>query len=236
MILEMIRQTVSVTFLCIMVSISSAGTYAANVILDQDTTIDASNSYPEPPSGAEPLTLDIVDGVSGPASVEILDGGVIGGFVNVRGSSQLSMTGGQIQALTTIFDNATLTMAEGSIEPLIEFYDAADAAGVIRLKDNARMHIRGGHFFGSLLQEDASRVDIYGHSFLVNGDLPTSTEPLSGVNVSGVYADGNSFDIHITRMSENAQVFLHTVPESPSITAVISLVGMLFGARVRCLQ
>ena len=194
--------------------------HAATVALDQDTTIDASNSYPEPAPNADPLTLEIIDRLGGSPTVDLVAGGVIGGFVNVRGGSHLSMSDGQIQALTTILDHASFTLRGGSIEPLIAFYNAADPAGVLRVTDNGTINLQGGQFFGTLIQEGSSVVNIFGRSFIVDGEIPNGTTSPSGVRVQGIFGNGNPFDITIMREGLNAQVFLHTIPEPPSMIPV----------------
>jgi hypothetical protein len=195
---------------------------AATVTIDENLTIDASNSFPDTGSLAEVLLVDIIEGASGSPTVEVVEGGSIGGFAYVRDASHLIVSGGEIDGLTRVFDNATLTLSGGSIAPRAVWYQAADPSGVIRIEDSGTVNLRGGEFFGKISQADDSVVNIYGRNFIVNGELPNGTTTHSGVRVRGEYADGTHFDIPVGRDSTSAQVFLFTVPE-PNCVCLVAL-------------
>lgn len=193
----------------------------AQITIDQDTTIDASSSFPEPPPGDPELFVDISEGSAGPPTVQIKDGGVIGGFVTVGDESHLVMRGGEIQALTRVVDKGTLSLSGGRIAPLIRFYVATDVIGVLELEDTSILNIQGGDVFGTIIQHDASTINVFGYGFQVEGELPTSMENISAVRINGFYADGSPLSIDIARLSSDAKVFLHNVPE-PSVCVVVS--------------
>jgi hypothetical protein len=200
--------------------------YPPNVTIDDDVTIDDSNSYLEPPE-PQVLSLEIVDGVDGATTVELVDSGVIGGFVEVRDTSHLVINGGQIQARTEVKDHATLTMRGGSIEPLIRLYAAVEAPILLDLQDSAVLNLHGAAPSLDYVDlHDSSVAHVYGHSFVVDGDLPTGTSPGSGVTVSGMYANNQPFSVFFSRDPGTAQVFLHSIPE-PSILTLISVVAGL---------
>ncbi|MDZ4658575.1 MAG: hypothetical protein SH868_13440 [Bythopirellula sp.] len=122
---------------------------AVTITLTEDTVIDGANSYPEPPA-PDSLGLTLTDGPVGPPTVELRDGGVVGGFTFVRGGSHLDMSGGQIQALVNLFDDATFTLRGGTILPLVRFYDRVEVVSVLRVTDQATLNLRGGSFFGRI--------------------------------------------------------------------------------------
>src|SRR5687768_16816225 len=97
--------------LCLVqVSVNSAATL---VVIDHDTTIDASNSLPEPPLSSPHLFVELRAGSSGSPTVELKEGGVIGGSVNVGDESHLIVTGGQIESFTRVMDPGVLTLSGG---------------------------------------------------------------------------------------------------------------------------
>jgi hypothetical protein len=177
--------------------------------------------------------LGIHDGPAGPPIVQLTDGGIIGGYVTVRGASHLLMTGGQIQALTDVCEQATLTMIGGSIEPRIRSYAAADPGTLVRLSDSATLHIRGGLLLPRTVhQEDMSQVHIYGHSFLVDGLPFMDASPSFGYQFQGIFANGQPFDIFVGHPPTSAGVFLHLVPEPPSLA--LFFVALSFLWRLSC--
>jgi hypothetical protein len=146
----------------------------------------------------------------------------------VRSASQLIVSGGEIDALATVFDTGTLTLTNGSIAPRARWYDATYAEGVIRVLDSGTVNLRGGEFFGPILQEDTSVVNIYGHSFLVEGELPTASGAPSGVRIQGFYANGNPLDVSIFRDVMTSRDFLHVVPEPNTGLVCLYVFGLVF--------
>ncbi len=228
------------TVLVLLACASASSSYSGTTILtvDEDMIIDAANSFPEPPD-PDSLLMNIVDGAGGPTTVEVREGGVIGGGVSLYGNSHVNMTGGGIEALVTLFDNSTFTLSGGTILPLIRGYDAVDVAGVLRVTEQATLNLRGGiflgstgsHPFGIILQEDSSVINIYGHSFVTRGEFPKATVSPTGVRVQGVYRDGSPFNIEILRLGFDAQVFLHTIPEPAGLVQLLVLIMSLAGQR-----
>jgi hypothetical protein len=205
---------------------------ASLVVIDQDTIIDAANSFPEPPVGEPPLFVEIQNGSAGAPVVQLVDGGVIGGFVTVSDESHLIMRGGEIKAETRVVDQATLTISGGLIAPLIRLYDTTDVVGVLGIEDQATLNIRGGYVVGIIFQYDSSTINVYGYDFSAVGDLPTSLDNNSLVQITGFYPDHSPLLIDIARLSTNAKVFLHTVPE-PSPSLLLSWAIVSFRRRSR---
>jgi hypothetical protein len=191
-------------------------------IIDQDTTINAANSYPEPPDGADVLSVQIQNGTSSSPRVNLEPGGVIGGYVDLRGRSSLTMTGGQIQGQTTCHDESTLTIMEGSSLPLIHTYQNSDVTGILEVKDAATLNLYGGNIFGQIYQQGSSTINVFGYGLNVDGELPTSPDTISGVKITGYYPNGNPLSLDIVRLSANAKVVINTVPE-PSVLALICM-------------
>jgi len=206
---------------------------AATIKLDHDTTINASNSFPEPVDRDEWLIVDIVDGVAGATNVDLVDGGVVGGFVNVREKSILNMTRGQIQAHTRIVDDATLNLNGGTILGVAAFYPYVDAIGILSVEDRGTINLSGGQFAGELVQDDSSVINVFGRSFIVDGQPVSETGSTSGRRIQGIYADGNPINITISRDGTSSQVFLHTIPESRSIVFVATCAIFLSAYRRR---
>lgn len=218
------------TAIALLVCALASPAQAARITLNEDTVIDAANTFPEPPA-PDGLQVNIVDGAGGPTTVEVREGGVIGGAVNVYDSSRLNMTGGGIEALVTLFDNSTFTLSGGTILPLIRDYDAVDVAGVLRVTEQATLNLRGGSFLGSdglssgaILQQDSSVISIYCHSFVTQGEFPQATTIPRGVRVQGIYSDGSPFKIEIDRRSFDALVILHTIPEPMTAAQLLVII------------
>lgn len=213
---------VSLALFLTLVSASSAATL---VLIDQDTTIDASNSLPEPPLSSPHLFVELRAGSSGSPTVELKEGGVIGGSVNVGDESHLIVTGGQIESFTRVTDRGMLTLSGGRIAPLIRSHAADDIVGILDIADEGTLNLRGGDAFGIIFQHDSSVINIFGYGFDVEGEIPTSNDART-VRVTGFSPNGSPLAIEIGRRSANAQVFLHTVPE-PSCCglAAIALTG-----------
>ncbi|MDZ4658576.1 MAG: hypothetical protein SH868_13445 [Bythopirellula sp.] len=221
------------TALVLIVCALSSSTHAATIALtwDEDMVIYAANSFPEPPA-PDALLVNIVDGINGPTTVQLRDGGVIGGVVRVRQNSHLHMTGGGIEALVTLFGNFIFTLSGGTVLPLVRGYDNSDVSGVIRVTEQGTLNLRGGMFFGDIDQQDESVINIYGHSFVTQGEFPNASQNPSGVRVQGMYANGSPFDITILRRGFDAQVFLHTIPE-PTTFSLLGYSGVVALGRLQ---
>lgn len=201
--------------------------FPPTLVLDHDTTIDAVNSYPEPPPH-DLLILGIANGANGPSTVNLVEGGVIGGHAVVSGDSHLAITGGQIEALTVVCDQATLTMSGGLIAPLIRIYDTASATLILRLEDSATMRYRGGELaIPAIRLDDSSAVHFYGTEFRVNGEVPAISMFPVGVHVGGRFSDGTPFEIRTVGASPTAKVFLHTIPEPSSAVIGVCSISLL---------
>jgi hypothetical protein len=205
---------------------------AATVTIDENLTIDASSSFPDPGLHSDGLLVQIVDGQSGPSVVSIVDGGLIGGSVNVRGASELYMSGGRIDAHTLIADSSTLTLAGGSISCRAAHCAADDVAYVVHVKDNGTLNFQGGAIGTDVRLDDSAVANVFGHSFVVEGDLPAATGSPTGVRVQGIYGNGTPFDITFIRDVGSAQVFLHAVPETASNVLVLFIAFLATPYRV----
>lgn len=191
---------------------------AAIVTIEQDITIDESNSYPDPGFGVESLLVEIIDGPTVPTRVHLADGGVIGGAVHVLGNSHLLITGGRVEARTVVSEYATLTIAGGSIQCTAAQCATDDTAYVLNVEENGTINIRGGEIGTNTLLEDSAVANIFARSFSVDGELPSASVNPSGVRIQGTYADGHPFDLTIIRDIATALVFIHTVPEPTNVT------------------
>jgi hypothetical protein len=116
-------------------------------------------------------------------------------------------------------------------------YDFSTPSAILKVVDNSVLNLRGGTFFGAvendggaISQEDNSIINIYGHSFVVSGEIPIDNTPPMGVVVRGIYASAEPFSIRIGRRSSSAQVFLHVVPEPSALSIILSL-GCIAGLR-----
>mgnify|MGYP000679595916 CR=1 FL=1 len=87
-------------------------------------------------------------------------------------------------------------------------------------------------FFGDIDQQDESVINIYGHSFVTQGEFPNASQNPSGVRVQGMYANGSPFDITILRRGFDAQVFLHTIPE-PTTFSLLGYSGVVALGRLQ---
>ena len=177
-------------------------------------TIDASRSYPE-------KSVGVFDDSSGSPTVQLVDGGSIGGWAQLFDESRLIMSGGEVGGKVVVLDDATFTMTGGVVgatrSPVID-------SGDIYADGTSTVHIRGGRLAAGAieLRGDAS-LHFYG------SPLQLQTFPGGDFSVTGVLQDGqlvSAFGI----ANGTSEVFIHVVPEPEPfvIGAVILLTVVLF--------
>ncbi len=179
------------------------------VIIDGDTAIDASNSLPA-------SVVRIVDGVSGPTTLRILDGGNIGTLngeaSELTGDSSLQIYASAAMGAITVRDRAVLEQSGGEVNafrdeltPLLPGVMVADGAATIRIADGSVT--TWGNMPGVLAQE-TSHVLMQGGVLTHLGTSPgivlngKSTVQLSGGEIVG----GTSFPGNGIQASESSQV------------------------------
>lgn len=182
-------------------------TSAATVIIDQDTTIDAQNSFPDD-------RLRIVDGISDPIEVSMLAGGTVGLHVSVEQNSRFEMFGGFIGDRVSVIENGTFVYRGGNISSI------NDVNGNLGASGNSTLHIFGALDVGALILNEFSTVHFYGSNLqFFNG------------KVTGLAATGDPQDVNLIIGSSDVQVVLHGVPEPSTLICGASALGILLGFR-----
>jgi len=197
---------------------------AGNISIDQDTTIDDTNSF-------RTDHVSIVNGLSGSPTVTMAEGGEIGLSLGIFDNSKFIMTGGEIDFFTHVTDNATLVMKGGSIACRADICSVIDFDSILTAAGSATLHLFAGQFGSRIVLGDSSTAHFYG----------TSLELLSDNNnrpfVRGFNADGVAINVSVALRSPNAQIILHTiVPEPTSLLSTVMwmLWIVLLNPRVFC--
>ena len=202
--------------------VGSPATAATTVVLDTDTTIDAGHSFLD-------AAVEIRDGLDGPTTVTLVDGGVLhqGGVVSE--SSQLIMQGGDIDFFVTVEDSAKLTIVGGSVGCRMDECLLIDYDSLVGATGGGEIHIRGGDINDSLQLRDTSAAHFYGTNLLAEDAGGGS------LYVSGRFANNELFSIRVGGASlPGTSVVLHTIPEpSTWMLAALAVVSMAAGRRRR---
>jgi hypothetical protein len=146
--------------------LTSVGTVAAGtVVIDADTTIDAGDSYPDD-------NVRVIDGLTPPTVVDIVDGGVIEGLT-VEGSSIINMSGGLVRSHfpyvgVSADDSSTVNLSAGLIDGSLALYDLATldmSGGTVHEELDAfgsgTLHISGGSM-GDFFVSGSSAISVTG--------------------------------------------------------------------------
>lgn len=190
--------------LCALAGTFSVGSasHAATIVIDQDTVIDASNSFPND-------RIEIVDGSSPPTHVDLIGGGEVRGFA-VTNNSTLDINGGSSTFWGEVQDNAKLIMRSGSIECTTLMCSVIDLISIVDVEDNGSLHVYGGTIVGPIALEPSATAHFYGR------DLTLSIFPEGGI-VEGKLASGEPAYFSLFTQAAASQIFLHQVPEPRSV-------------------
>jgi hypothetical protein len=197
---------------------------AGRIVIDQDTTIDYVIGPFEPP-------IDIVNGPSGPTTVEIVEGANIAPNIHVRNQSILNIRDGIIGGFVWAYDQAAINVHDGHV---------ATGEDIVA-EGSSLINIYGGRFGDSVYSIGSSVINLYGGTFDKAGDGATIFARESGtINVfgrdfalgppgnafrslTGTLSDGNRLDVYVlndSTVSGPAQVILHTIPE-PAMSGLL---------------
>lgn len=132
----------------------------ALVVIDQDTTIDAANSFLDD-------SVSIVDSSGGATTVTMVPGGAVSGF-RVSGDSSFEINGGTSTFLSALQDNATLVMRGGTIECSESVCLVIDYDALLQLGDNSSMHIYGGTIAGPIRLDGDATAHFYGRGLALS--------------------------------------------------------------------
>lgn len=219
--------------LVLLLSLHATSTDAETLIVDQDFTIDASNSFPDTSGPFEFDELVIREGVSGAPTVRLVDGGLIGITLILQDESRLNMMGGMTEYQFWVTDEATLTYTGGSIACSALACLAADTIGVLSASGMAELHLFKNDVGGVLTLRELSKAHLYGKGLQIISD----SQLISGARqllVDGDFQVDNSsapMEIHIF---DSASIEIHEIPEPCGVVlSLLALVGtMLVGKRL----
>ena len=195
----------------------SSGAWAQPIFIGEpitaNTTIDASRSYPE-------KSVGVFDDSSGSPTVQLVDGGSIGGWAQLFDESRLIMSGGEVGGKVVVLDDATFTMTGGVVgsarSPVID-------GGDIYAEGTSTIQIRGGRFALDAFELfGESSLHFYGtnlESWVSGGGL---------FSVTGLLEDGEPINAS-GLMGPSASVFVHNVPEPAALSlAAVGVVTVLW--------
>jgi hypothetical protein len=169
-------------------------------VITQDITIDSPTDFSIPPV--------ISDGLDGPTTVGIVQGGSLRGFHAIE-NSKITLNGGSVTFLSTIDDQSQLLMLGGSLRCTEPACEAISSAGILRARDASEFHFFAGSLLGETISmEGMSRLHVYGRSLNVREPRPFSNTYI----VTGWDSDGVPFDMPV-RVVQDAAIVLHEVPE-----------------------
>ena len=176
------------------------------VTINSDTTIEESNSINQ--------GVRVVDGESGPVTVRVVSGGKIGAEPNtpssVEGTSLLSLDGGTIGGQVDVIERGKLRVESGSFQ-FPDDLDLFDAETIVSVFDQATVEFNGGELdlYGQFLPfpsgvtaHDQSRVDFHsgrltawnGHSIVMKdvSELQVTGGVIWNDDANAVYGQDNS--------------------------------------------
>lgn len=200
-------------------TISSSSAMAADVTIDQNTTIDAGSSISS-------FGIRVIDGPDGPTSVGIVSGGTIAGF-NGEENSVITLDGGTVTYLSLIQDNATFVLKDGELECTELICSLIDYSSLLRAYDSSTLHFFGGGTLDGIELNDSSVAHVYGQA------LSLVTVDHIGVYVEGSYANGEPVDLSFHFRTDIAErVILHNIPEPGAALAILAIAWALLKGAV----
>jgi hypothetical protein len=215
----MVQKLFRTALFCILTSIA-ADSFAAIVIINQDTTIDAGS----PISGSG---IEVIDGPGGAVSVDILSGGVVQGF-HGRQDSQIILDGGNVTYLSSLSDRATFVQRSGRLGCDIFACQVSDYDAELIASDSSTLHFYGGEFNGIVRLQDMSAAHFYGENLELKVFDP------SFAFVEGSYMDGTLVGVAFHfRPDIESQIVLHNVPEPGAIAGFTMLAFSIASFRYR---
>ena len=137
-----LRRVLRVAMLALILAIGS-DSVQGQVVIDTDTIIDADNSFPN--SG-----IEVIDGENGPTVVQVVEGGGVGLTTVVRGSSVLTISGGELLNVSpggdaiAARDNSTVNITGGRIGVSTDDGDWH----AVHAYDSGTVNITGGEISG----------------------------------------------------------------------------------------
>jgi hypothetical protein len=166
-------------------------------------------------------------------TIEVRDGGVIGGPLNVDNNGSLQMTGGQISGLVTLQDNSVSTWDGGQIDNKIQLFGNAKLywnGALLTSESTSNSVMDAAGLLPADSDDDSSPLSIYlyDNSSLTIGGQDLSAELLDGnseggfseYSLSGILGDGVSLPSNLQLYVENGATanftFVLDVPEPMS--------------------
>ena len=190
----------------------SIASWAVAAPIVEDTTIDAGSSF-------NSQGISIADGVDGPTTVELVEGGSVKGF-EVTENSKLIIDGGTSTYLSGVSDNAQLIFRSGTLGCSdFELCGVIDPVAVLFASGTSQLHFFAGEIDGPLQLRDMSAAHFYGREL--------QTNDFGGFElVTGEYSNGEDISVFVHPFADSEpQILLHEIPEPASV--IISTLGML---------
>jgi hypothetical protein len=199
------------------------------LVIDRDTTLDYVIGPFEPP-------IDILNGLTGATTVEVVEGANIAPNIHVRNESVLNMRGGILGGFLVGHDASTINIYGGLVASG-EDIEANDRSTVnvfggiigddLEAKASSTVHLYGGHIGGTLGVQRDGIMHVYLRSFEVLP--PDGISPLD--QLRGILSDGS--DIHVTLSVDSVdlngtRIELHTVPEPFSLAFSLISAAIMF--------
>lgn len=157
------------------------------------------------------------------AHATLVAGGLVGGWLAVLDTSDLVLLGGTVGGSVAALGNGSA-----------EIHDGAIARGLVA-RDDASIRWNGGTVGGALVAYDASRIEVVGDEFEVdgvpvgNGDLVAATGVLSGRLASGAVFSVSFFQGADTGPTTGT---IHLVPEAGALLS-LAAAWLVLAVRLR---
>jgi hypothetical protein len=195
----------------VLFGVASAGRCAT---IDSSTIINMDSLFNE-----EAIT--VVDGVSPPTVVTLVEGGSVAGF-SLRDSSELNVSGGDVTYLSILRQDSVLRLDAGSVSCSEAICRASNYDAVITAEDASVVVITGGRVVGPIRLKDQSTITIVGENL-------QKSQFLSDWFITGTLADGTELGGILTTLRIRGDGFsperIILVPESNA--AFLALIAQL---------
>jgi len=175
--------------------------------------------------------------------------------LNILEGSQLLMNGGTVLEQIFVADESVVRVSGDATVNSVEFSQSSSggvlhvdggSVGDIQVAARTTVNITGGTFTGDVFAEGGSTVNIFGTSFFRDGEELTDLElgaqteiSTSGSTLSGVLADGSSFELMLydfangTDFFEFGSTLTVTLVPAPGTLALLGLAPLATRRRRR---
>lgn len=173
---------------------------------------------------ASPLSgdrIEVENGLSGPTTVSIIEGGIAAGVI-ARQMSTIIVDGGSITLPSRLEDSTRMVVLGGSVACSDDSCLASDPAYLVRLTGASKLEVKGGFISAIKISlRDDSMAEFFGT------DLSIDQVSTSEYSVTGALADGTPLSATVSLAGDpSGRVVLTLIPEPQS--SVLVAVGLCF--------